>query len=167
MRKHYRLIYFLLVIVQVMLGNLLNLGPYIIISLLPLLILSIPIKHNDAAIMLVAFATAFTVDFFTHGILGLSVVALLPVAFLRRWIVVLVFGNEVYSRGEEISVKKQGLVKMILSLLIATAIFFAIYVWVDAAGTRSFGFNLLRWFLSTLISAPVQLLLSGLLDMGD
>jgi hypothetical protein len=80
---------------------------------------------------------------------------------------VLVFGNEVYSRGEEISVKKQGLVKMILSLLIATAIFFAIYVWVDAAGTRSFGFNLLRWFLSTLISAPVQLLLSGLLDMGD
>lgn len=167
MKRNYWLIFLLLLVVQVLLGNFLGLGPYIILSLLPILVLSLPIRYGGVAGMLIAFAAAFAVDFFTNGILGLNVLALVPLAWLRPWIISLVFGSEVYARGEDISAQRQGLLKMSLALLISTAIFFAVYVPVDSAGTRSFGFNLLRWLLSTLLSALVQIFLTRLLGGED
>lgn len=163
MRKHFRLIFFLLVVVQVILGTFLYLGPYVTVCILPLLILCLPTKYGDVRSLFIAFGVALGVDFFTHGILGLSVTSLLAVAFARRWVVVLVFGSEIYSRGEDLSSSKQGVLKMALGALLCTAIFFAVYVWVDAAGTRSFGFNLIRWASSTLASTLVQVFLTGLL----
>ena len=164
MRGRYWLTYLLVVTAQVLLGNFLNLGQYIAACLLPILILSLPIGYGGAVLMGIAFATSFVVDFLTHGILGLSTVALLPVAAGRRLLVSAIFGGELYSRGEDISVRKQGLPKMALSILIATAVYMAVFVWVDAAGTRSFGFCTLRWLLSTLVSTAVQILLTGLLS---
>ena len=159
----YWLVYLILVAAQILLGNFLNLGQMVSICLLPVLILSLPIGMKAPWVMVLAFLTAFAVDFFTHGILGLGVVALLPVAAGRTLLVSAVFGGEVFSRGEDISVQKQGLPKIALAILIATAVFFAIYVWVDAAGTRSFGFNALRWLASTAASTLAQVFLAGLL----
>lgn len=165
MRTRFWLIYVLLAIVQILLGNFLNLGQYIIICLLPLLVFSIPMDLSDTGALLVTFATGFAVDFLTNGVLGLTVIALLPLAFMRRWLFSLVFGSEIFARGERISLQKHGMPKIALAIVVFTAIFFAIYVWVDAAGTRSLGFNTLRWLLSTLCSClveiPVARLLSG------
>jgi hypothetical protein len=86
-------------------------------------------------------------------------VALLPVAAGRRWIIQAVFGGELYSRGEDLSVHKQGVPKIALAVLLATAVYFAVFVWVDAAGTRSFGFCTLRWLLSTMVSTLLEILL--------
>ncbi|MCR5560465.1 MAG: hypothetical protein K6F58_01435 [Bacteroidales bacterium] len=158
------LVYILLVAVQILLGIFLNLGPLVAVCILPLLVLCLPVRFNGPVVMLLAFAMALAVDALTHGILGLSVVALLPVAALRRLIISIVFGEEIYSRGEDLSVAKQGFLKMALAILIATALFFAVYIWVDAAGTRSFGTNALAWLLSTLASSAAQLLLMGLLS---
>lgn len=164
MRGRYWLIYLLIAATQVLLGNFLNLGQYITVCLLPVLILSLPLGYGGAALMGIAFATSLAVDFLTHGILGLSTVALLPVAAGRRLLVSAVFGGELFSRGEDISLRKQGLPKMALAILIATAVYMAVFVWVDAAGTRSTGFCVLRWLLSTLVSTAAQLLLTGLLS---
>lgn len=164
MRGRYWLVFILLVVAQILLGNFLNLGQFITVCILPMLVLSLPVKYNDTVVMLIAFAAALTVDLLTHGILGLGVVAILPVAAGRRWIISAVFGSEVYSRGEDLSARKQGLLKMALAILISTAVYFAVYVWVDAAGTRSFGANSLAWFLSTLVSSVAEVLLTGLLS---
>ena len=164
MRGRYALMYLLLLVVQILLGNFLNLGQLVAVCLLPLLVLSLPVNYSGTAVMLIAFASALAVDLLTHGILGLSAVALLPIAAGRRLLISAVFGSEIYSRGEDISAAKQGLGKMALALLIATAVYFAIYIWVDAAGTRSLGVNTLAWLLSTLVSTAAQLLLTGLLS---
>ncbi len=163
MRSRYWLVYALLVILQVLLGNFLNLGQYVVICILPLLVFSLPMNLSVAGVMLIAFATGFATDFFTHGVLGLSVIPLLPVAFLRKQLLSLVFGGEVFSRGESVSVQKQGMPKIALTIVIFTAIYFAIFVWVDAAGTRSIGFNTIRWLLSTLCSCIVEIPLGRLL----
>jgi len=107
--------------------------------------------------MLIAFVTGFFVDFFTHGILGLTICALLPVAFCREWIIRLVFGNEVFSRGEDVNIERQGIAKVSLASLIATALFFLIYIWVDGAGTRPMNFNIIRFVLSCVVSMLVSL----------
>lgn len=167
MKTRFWLLYLLILAADILLGNFLSPGPYVCISLLPLLVLSLPIKQSTPLVMVLAFATAFAADFFTHGILGLGIVALLPVAAARKWIISLVFGAEVFARGEGISPERQGRPKMLLALLISTAIFFAVYVWADAAGTRSFGFNSLRWLLSTVVSTLVQSFLTGFLSSED
>jgi len=164
MRTRFWFIFLLILAADILLGNFLNLGPYVCISLLPILILFLPVNYGGPAAMAIAFATAFAADFFTNGLLGLNIIALLPAAFSRGWIISLVFGSEVRARGEDLSLRKQGLPKMMLALLIMTAVFFAVYVWVDAAGTRSFGFNTLRWLLSSLASTLVQAFLTGFLS---
>lgn len=164
MRSRFWLVYVLLAILQILLGNFLNLGQYVIICILPLLVFSLPMSLNGPGELLVTFATGFAVDFLTHGVLGLSIVALLPVAFMRRWLFSLVFGSEIFARGERISLQKQGMPKIALAIVIFTAIFFALYVWVDAAGTRSLGFNTLRWLLSTLCSCLVEIPVAGMLS---
>lgn len=159
MKDRYWLIYLLLAAVQIVLGNFLNLGQLITVCILPLLVLSLPVRYNTSLVLLITFATALAVDLLTHGIPGLGAVALLPVAAGRRWIIQAVFGAELYSRGEDLSVHKQGVLKIALAVLLATAVYFAVFVWVDAAGTRSFGFCTLRWLLSTLVSTALEILL--------
>lgn len=164
MKSRFWLVYVLLAILQILLGNFLNLGQYIIICILPLLVFSLPMGMSGAGVLLVTFATGFAVDFLTHGVLGLTTVALLPLAFMRNWLFSLVFGSEIFARGERISLQKQGMPKIALAIILFTAVFFAIYVWVDAAGTRSFGFNTLRWLLSTLCSSLVEIPVAGMLS---
>jgi len=164
MRGRFWLIYLLLVAAQILMGNFLNLGQLITVCLLPILVLSLPITYSGPVVMIITFVTSLAVDFFTHGILGLGTVALLPVAAGRYLLISSIFGGELYSRGEDISIRKQGVPKVALAIFLATAVYFAIYVWVDAAGTRSIGFNTLRWLLSTIISTAAQILLTGLLN---
>ena len=164
MRNRFWLIYLLLVATQILIGNFLNLGQLITLSILPILVLMLPIRLGGPAVMGIAFVVSLAADFFTHGILGLSAVALLPVAAGRRYLVGAVFGEEVFSRGEDLSMNKQGSLKMALAILIATAVYFAIFVWVDAAGTRRFGICVLSWLLSTLVSTVAGLLTARLLD---
>ena len=163
MRPGYWLLYILMLTVQVLLGNFLNLGQYVVICILPLLVLSLPLAYNSILVMVAAFLTGLAADFFTHGILGLSAAALVPVAFIRRWVFSLVFGAEIFTRGERLSLQKQGFLKMALAILISTAVYFAIFTWTDAAGTRSLEFNTLRWLFSTLASTAAQLMLAGFL----
>lgn len=142
------LIYVLLVIAQILLTHFLRVSPYLTLCILPVLVLCIPIRVNTAVAMLIAFVTGLTVDLVGEGVLGLNTLALVPVGFLRNRIIQLVFGSEVFARGEDFSARRNGLGKVALAVLIAEAVFFLIFVWVDAAGTRPFGFNLLRYLCS-------------------
>lgn len=164
MRKpSFWLIYFLLVVVQLVLTHYLRLSPYLTLCILPVMVLCIPISVGTAGAMLIAFATGLAADFLGEGILGLNTLALLPVGFLRNWIIRLVFGTEVFARREDFSVRRNGLGKVLLATVIAEAVFFLLFVWVDAAGTRPFGFNLLRLLCSLSGSILVALLALELL----
>lgn len=163
MRQRYIFTYLVLLVIQTIFCALLNLTQYVVLCFLPVMILTLPITHSTPRLLLIAFLTGLAVDFFTNGVLGLTVCALLPVAFTRNSLIRLVFGTELLSRQEDISIHKQGPAKVLLAILLATSLFFLIYIPVDCAGTRPAGFMALRMLLSIALSTPVSYYAAGVL----
>ena len=163
MRQRYILTYLILLAIQIVLGDLLNLSQYVIICFLPVMILSLPITHSTTRLLVIAFVSAMAVDFFTNGMLGLNICALLPVALARNRLIRLVFGSELLSRQEDISIHKQGGGKVLLAILLATTLFFAVFIPVDCAGTRSVSFMVVRLLVSVALSSAVSYYVAGVL----
>lgn len=156
-------IYLLLVIVQLLLNNFLRVSPYLMLSILPVMVLCIPIRVNTTATMFIAFATGLVIDLLSEGLLGLNALALVPVALLRNSIIRLIFGTELFARNEDFSPQRNGFGKVLLGVFIAHTLYLAIYVWVDAAGMRPFSFNAIRFAVSLVAGVLVSLPTLGLL----
>ncbi len=156
MNRSVSFLFFLMVLAQVLISYLFQTGPWCVLTLLPAMIFCLPTDRSTLRLMLVAFVSGLAVDFFADGILGLNAFSLVPVALVRRFLLVRLFNEELVTRGESISWRKWGLVRIFGCVLILTALFLLLYVAVDAAGERSF------WAcLSTFAcSLPLDLLLS-------
>ena len=141
-------IYLCYVLLQVLLCNYLNLTYY--------LTLSIPVRYSTVTAMLIAAASGFLVDFLGDGVLGLNMLALIPVGLVRNGLLNLVFGQEVFAHKEDVTIQKYGIIKFSTYIIIAQALFLIIYIAADGAGTRPFWFNALRF----AISLPAGTLLS-------
>ena len=163
MRRRYVLTYLILLVIQIFMNGLLNLSQYVVICFLPVMVMSLPVSYSPVRLMLTAFASALAVDFFTTGLLGLTSCALVPVALARNLLIRLVFGPELLSRKEDISIHKQGPGKVLLAILFSSILYFAIFIPVDCAGTRSLLFMLERGMLSIVVSTAVSYYVAGVL----
>lgn len=163
--KGYRFILLcgVLVIAQVFLVNYFSLSRWVVITLLPAIILMLPLKMGTIPSMLLAFVIGFAVDFFSNGMLGLTSVALVPVALTRFFVYGMVFGDEMSSRADVISISRLGVLRIALASLLMCGLYLLVYVWVDSAGTVPFWPAFLRFFLSLAVSTPVSVLVSKLL----
>jgi len=162
-RPGYFAIYLLLIIAQIILNNFMNFSQWFMLSILPVMVLFLSIRRSTVQTLFIAFAIGFAVDFFSDGNLGLTTVALLPVAALRRPMIDLVLGREIFLRKEELSIRRQGMLKILLLIVMSVGLYLAIFIMVDSAGTRSFGFNILKWLFSFLGGTLVSVGLVGLL----
>ena len=168
MRNHFWLIFFLMVVFQTIICTYFQFTQYVMLSILPVLILLFPIRYSTPITLFVAFASALFVDFLGEGgMLGLNVVALLPVAFLKNGIVKLVFGGEVFARGQDVTFERYGAGKMSTAIIIAQAVFLILYIWIDSAGTRPFWFNLARFAGSLAAGYCLSLALAAVLTRED
>ena len=164
MRKGgYYFIFLLLVAVQMLICNYLNLSPYLMLSILPVMILCVPLRLPTFWTLLLAFATGTAIDLLSEGLLGLNALALVPVAFVRKELIHLIFGGELFARKEDFSIRKNGFGKVALAIFLVQALFLAIYIWADGAGTRSFAFNALRFGISLVAGWGVSLLIVDIL----
>lgn len=166
-RNHFFLSYFLLLILQVLICNYLQLSPIVALSILPVMILMLPIRFGAIFAMVLAFVSGLCVDFLSEGVVGLNALALVPVAFLRSGIIRLVFGSEIFARNEDISIRKHGIGKMAVAIFVAQSIFLVIYIWADGAFMHSFMFNLLRYAISVISAVILSLVLSRTLALND
>ena len=113
--------------------------------------------------MCIAFATGFAVDLLSEGLLGLNVLALVPVAFVRKEVIRLIFGGELFARKEDFSVRKNGFGKVLLAIFLVQALFLLVYIWADGAGTRPLSFNAIRVGASLAAGVIVSLLVMDIL----
>lgn len=162
--KDFSVKFILFLVAQIIVWTYFNFSRFVMLTILPAMILAIPAKRGTIFTMAIAFITGFIVDFFADGMLGLTSLALVAVAFVRIPVLRLAFGDELFSRGGTISAKNFGQMKLFISLLLATLVFVLIYVWADGAGTRPFWFNAVKvgasLLASTLVSIPVVNFLS-------
>lgn len=156
----------IMLIVQVCICNFFRLSQYITLTILPVIILLLPIRRSTTFALFLAFLSGLLVDFLADGMLGLNVLALVPVAFVKNGILRLVFGEEIFARKEDVSIQKQGTWKMSIAIIMAQALFLAIYIWADGAGTRPEWFNLTR-FAASLASGYVLSLLVSVIMAGQ
>lgn len=157
------LIYLIMLVAQLLLTTYANFSPYVTVALLPVMVLCIPIRVPTLPAMLIAFASGLFVDLLSEGLLGLNALALVPVAFGRYTVIRLIFGRELFAREEDFSVHRSGFGKVATSVVLCTALFLAIYILVDSAGTRPFAFNAIRFAASLVVSTGLSLLVVDLL----
>ncbi|MBR5072750.1 MAG: hypothetical protein IKX29_04300 [Bacteroidales bacterium] len=164
MRQSNFLIHFLLLLfVQICIANFFRLSQFAMLSILPAMILLLPIRNGTIPALFIAFATGLAVDLLSDGLIGLNALALVPVTFCRLRIIRLVFGDEVFARKEDISIPRQGLWKMSVALIMAQALFLIIYIWADGAGTRPLWFGGLRFAVSMVGGYILSLIVAGIL----
>ena len=166
-RHNLIIIYLLMVVVQILICNYFHLSAYIMLSILPVIILCLPTKIGTVTAMLIAFATGLAVDALSEGMLGINTLSLVPVAFIRKSIINLIFGNELFERKDNISIRKFGYGKVSFSILIVQSVFLLIYIYADGAGTRPFLFNAIRFFLSLLSGYLLSLLIVDIIASDD
>ena len=162
-RGDFWIAYVLLLVAQLLLSNYFHVTPYIFLTILPVMVLCIPIRVGTTGAMLIAALTGLTVDYLSEGVLGLNALALIPVAYFRNGIIGLVFGRELFARKEDFSVERCGFGKVAMALFLSTLLFLVIYIWADGTGTRPLWFNGLRLAASLGASFVVSLLTLGVL----
>lgn len=167
MKQNFFLYYILLVIAQVLICEWFNLSAYVMLSILPALVLCIPTRFSTTASLLIAFATGFAVDFLAEGVIGLNILALVPVAAAREHVIRFVFGEEPLVREDNFSIKKYGIGKVIFSVFIVQALFLLIYILADGAGARPFLFNCMRFTCSLLAGAFLSVFMVDILTSED
>ena len=143
--QNFGILYVLLIICQVLMSTYTQLGPYIMLSMLPAMILCIPTGVKTSICMLIAFVSGLTVDWLSEGFIGLNTAALLPVALLRKGIIRIFLGEDIINRNDTFSIRRNGLGKVSLALISSVSVFLAIHIFLDGAGTRPMWFCLTRF----------------------
>lgn len=165
--QHFGIFYTLLVIGQAVLCNYSVLGPYITLSMLPAMVLCIPTSISTISCMLIAFISGLAVDWMAEGVIGLNVAALLPVALMRNGIIKIFMGEDLITRGDRFSFRKNGFGKIAASLLVVLSIYLAFYVILDGAGTRPTWFNFTRFGVSLICNFLLSLVVTSILTPDD
>lgn len=160
-------LYILFVVVQIVMTNYLHLSQFVTLSILPAVIMCLPVTFSPWLVMIVAFATGISVDLLAEGVVGLNCVALLPVAALRDVFIGLVVGSDTVERGSDFNFKKNGPAKVIMVTLMPLVLFLLIYIAADGAGMRPFWFNTARFFASLVVDLILCLMVVKTLNPDD
>lgn len=150
-------------IIQLVLTALFNVSPLITLSFLPGMIFCIPTARPTSVVMVEAFILGMLVDVMAEGPVGLNAASLTLVALSQKSIIALILDKDLVERKYSFSYHRYGYLKIGFCLIIASFIFFCAFVFLDSAGTRSFGFNLSRVALSTICSLPFNMVVAGVL----
>lgn len=167
MNNRFVLTYILLVLAQMLLCNYFHFTPYLMLTILPVMVFCIPTKVSTFWTLIIAFFTGLAVDYFAEGIIGINAASLLPVAIIRQPLIKAIFGPEPFEQEENITVKKYGMAKVSLAIFIITLLFLLVYNIADCAGTRPFLFILAKVALSLFASYVLSLLVVNLLSHDD
>lgn len=151
-RTYFGISFVLLVIVQMILCNYFQFTPLVTLTILPAMVLCIPLSINTPICMLMAFGAGLTVDILAEGLIGLNTAAILPIAFGRKTLMSIFLGEDLVARGDRFSFKKNGIEKISAALAISYAVFFIFYIALDGAGIRPFWFNVIRFIFSLVLS---------------
>lgn len=165
--QNFWILYLLLTICQIVLCNYTYLGPYFMLSILPAMVMCIPLSIGTPLCMLIAFATGFSVDWLSEGLLGINVAALVPVALCRKTFIRVFLGEDIINRKDSFSIRKNGAGKISIVVSAALMVFLAAYIFFDGAGTRPFWFCVTRFILSLAANLMLSLVVVGVLTPDD
>lgn len=165
--QHFGVLYILMVIGQIVLCNYSQFGPYILLSMLPTMVLCIPPSVSTITTMLIAFASGLSVDWLSEGLLGLNTAAILPVALARKSIIKLFLGEDLISRGDRFSYRKNGFAKISAANSACIILFLSLYIFLDGAGTRPVWFCFTKGAISFVCNFILAIIVTNIMSPDD
>lgn len=165
--QNFGLLYVLLIICQVIMCNYTDLGPYVMLTMLPAMVLCIPTGISTAVCMVIAFASGLAVDWLSEGLLGLNAASLTAVALVRKGLIRIFMGEDIINRNDSFSIRKNGIGKVSLALLTSTTVFLAMHIFLDGAGTRPLWFCMTRFGVSLLCNWLLGIIVINILTPDD
>ena len=161
MNKSRSIIFFVLVfLLQLAISNYVNLGPWVTLSLIPFLILQLPMQRTPHVVLLSSFGLGLLLDWLSAGVLGLNAFAAVMAAAPRRLLYRRILNNDRHDETWIPLLRDAGIGKYLKYLLILTAIYLAAYILLDCVSIRPIGFILVKFVASTLASTALGLLLA-------
>lgn len=161
MKKSADILFFVLVfLLQLALTDYLHIGPWITLSLIPFLILHIPLPRSPQFVMLVAFALGLGLDLLSDGVPGLNAFAAVMAAAPRKALYRMFVNSDRQDKTDVPRLDDTGLVKYLKYLLALTAVYLAAYTLLDCISFRPLDFILIKFAASTAASTALALLLA-------
>ena len=165
--QNFTIIYILLALAQMVICNYCRISPFIYVTILPAMVLALPQKINTALSMVIAFITGLAVDFLSEGIIGLNTLSLVPVAFIRHPLLQMATGEENSGKDSPFGLKSAGIGKVLVTVIVAYAVFLSVSVMADSAGVRPLWFNAARFGASLVADSLLALLVIHVLTTKD
>lgn len=165
--QHFGTLYTLLVIGQIILCNYSDFGPYVMLTMLPTMVLCIPTSTSTIATMIIAFCSGLSVDWLSEGLLGLNAAALTPVALARKNVIRIFLGEDLITRGDSFSYRKNGFAKISAANTACIALFIALYILLDGAGTLPVWFCLTKGGISLACNFILAIIVTNILSADD
>lgn len=165
--QNFGILYILMLICQIVICNFSPIGPYVVLTALPAMVLCIPLTVSIPGCMVIAFLSGLAVDWLAEGLIGINAASLLPVALARNGLIRIFFGEDLINRKDSFSFNKYGTAKISAALLTALTIFLAFYIILDGAGTRPTWLNLSYFGASLVCNWILSLLVTRILTPDD
>ena len=165
--QNFGLLYFLMVLGQLVLCNFVDLSPFLTLTMLPAMVMCMPLTISTPLCMLIAFATGLSVDWLSEGLIGINAASLVPVAMMRKPLIRFFLGEDIVTRSDSFSIRKNGIGKISFIMLLSTLLYLGIYVWLDGAGIRPAWFNLTRIGVSLACNYILALIVTNTLTTDD
>ena len=165
--SHFGTLYTLLVIGQIILCNYSDFGPHVMLTMLPTMVLCLPTGISTITTMIIAFCSGLSVDWLSEGLLGLNAAALVPVALVRKKIIRVFLGEDLITRGDSFSYKKNGFAKISAANTACIILFTALYILLDGAGTLPTWFCLTKGGVSLACNFFLAIIVTNILSSDD
>jgi hypothetical protein len=144
-------------LVQVLVLNNMNLGGYMNPYIYLLFILLLPSNINRSLLLLIAFLTGLTIDFFGNT-LGLHAAACVFLAFLRPGTIHAMFRYYEFNQGEEPGPSTIGLWGFLRYALVLVFVHQLLLFYLEILSFSNFFQTLIRVLLSTALSTSIMMI---------
>jgi|LAHU01.1.fsa_nt_gb hypothetical protein len=149
-----------MMVIQIIICDYIYTGPYIHLTLLPLIILSIPTEIGYPKLALISFAVGFLIDLVSDGILGLNSAAAVMTATFVKPISFITINRERSDKLERPTLSDVGFFRYFRYSSYLILVFLVTYILFDCAGFRPASFILMRIALSYVANILMILFVS-------
>lgn len=122
----------MLIILQAIIGSMLDISVYVEIIILPIYILHLPMRTGTPVLLISAFLTGIAADLITNDITGLYTASLVPLAFLRGTVTRLTTSKKRITSYSDIELAEMPPASTVPYYVVSTFLFSLIYFGLEA-----------------------------------
>lgn len=147
-------------ILQLIICDALDFGPYVFVCFIPLLVITLPRDRKAPATMLIAFLLGLLLDLLSDGVPGLNAASAVLVAFFRDPLYRALINRDRQNKEVFATAKTAGGKKYLAYLASSVGIYMLAYVILDSFGLSPVVLSSIKFVASTVATTLVSFLAS-------